>query len=539
MVTVGNGLAAAGRRNATLGLFVAGFAAIGCGLWISLHYALGAWKPDPDIFVTVELWRGFEHYGWSFFPSWAYTQDNWLLSLIPVTSALFKLFGTRAETAMIVGWLSFAASTGLAAWLAWRLAGARAALALACVLVFADLEALGRAGYLGYPISHDISMTWGLLALVLAVLALDRGGFGLALLAAAAVFVDAVSDPWAGVGIAAPLIVASAAIALLNRRTRLGACAAVLSVAVAVALWAARTRLFGMLGFLPKSQLHMADLPTMLVNMYWAYRSLGAIFNIVPGAGLDSHIGRLVSVAALIAVLGSAMVLTAVALRRAPPVRQLITGVALLSILGVAGLYVIGRWDQNIAVGRFFPNVYFLGGLLVAVVAAEGWARWSSAERAGLSAYAALFVISGVLSAPGLWTGAAGAADPSKDEAVELGTFLNAHQLSYGYGPFWGAHALVMNTATEERVTIRPVTFRDGRVRRRPAETSSLWYRAGAEPAANRPFVLVRNDGEECSQPDACVAAAIRQFGEPIERLTWRNSVVLVWPHEIAGAIDP
>jgi hypothetical protein len=138
------------------------------GLWVSFRYTFAAWQPDPDIFVTVALWRGVHRYGLPFLQSWWYTQDNWLLSVIPISSLAFELFGPRPNLAVLLGWLAFVVSVMLTAWLAYRIAGGRCAVILDCVLMFGRFSALGRTGYLAYPISHNMSMAWGLIVLVFA-----------------------------------------------------------------------------------------------------------------------------------------------------------------------------------------------------------------------------------------------------------------------------------------------------------------------------------------------------------------------------------
>jgi hypothetical protein len=62
------------RRSAALdALALLGLA---LGLWVSFRYTFAAWQPDPDILVTVALWRGVHQYGMRFLQSWSYTQGN-------------------------------------------------------------------------------------------------------------------------------------------------------------------------------------------------------------------------------------------------------------------------------------------------------------------------------------------------------------------------------------------------------------------------------------------------------------------------------
>lgn len=520
------------------GLLVVAAAALLCvGLWTSWRYTIGVWRSDPDIFVTVQLWKGVREFGPGFIPTWIYTQDNWLFSLVPFTALFYELFGATLKTAVLPGWLIFVGSVALTAALIWRLVGWRAALATACVLIFGGLHALGAAGYLSYPISHNLSMAWALLTLVLALDAVQRQAYAPAIAAAVTVFINVASDPWAAVAIAAPLIVASAGVAVLNRGTRLGRVAAALAVSAAVALLLAYTQLFGLLSFLPKSHFKLADLATMRLNIGWAQRSLGHIFNIFPGADLNAVAPRLISAIAAVLAIAAAMAATALSLLRASPGRQLVGATAVMSIVGIMLIYVGSSFTPTLAVGRFFPQVYYLGALLVALVAADHWRRWRWPLKAALVGYAALFMLAGALSAPALWMQQQKLGE--NPGAAALAQALEARGLNYGYGVFWGTHSLVMDTITQGRVTIRPVSFMSGRVRQRPAQTSSLWYTPQAEPSGDpRRFLVIVNDGEECLDVAACVAIAERQFGPASERFRHGDGVVLVWPGPVAPLID-
>ena len=45
-----------------------------------------------------------------FLQSWWYTQDKWVLSLIPISSLVFEIVGPRPELAVLLGWLTFVVS---------------------------------------------------------------------------------------------------------------------------------------------------------------------------------------------------------------------------------------------------------------------------------------------------------------------------------------------------------------------------------------------------------------------------------------------
>lgn len=531
----GRGLMRSGAWTAALTAAIGALGAL--GLWVSFHYARVAWGPDGDTFVTIALWRGFQEHGLRFFSSWAYSQDNWLFSLIPIASAVFAVFGPTPEAAMALGWGGFIASVALAVWITALTAGRRPAMLLGCVLLFASFPALGPVGFLAYPISHNVSMAWGLAAIAIAMHGLARRSLGACVAAALAVFLNTVSDPWAGAAVALPIVFAGAAIAATRAEER--RCARMLALASFIAFVCARTRLFGALWFLPASHFELTDLAGLQANLHWGALALAKMFNIVPAGRPAEQLGVCVfNLLALAVIVGGASLSATLNWRTARLPVQFVAVAAISSIAAVSVLYLAGRWGADWAVGRFFPNLYFFGAILIASQAAFRWHAWPVWARAGIGLYAGLFVLSGAVKHPDLWLNPPSAPPAPKAAAARaLGDYLAAHGLAYGYGPFWGVQALAMDTLTGGRVTVRPVSFRDGHIRRRQAETSSLWFRPEAEPSNSRIFLVIMNDGEECPDPRACEALAVQQFGPPAERLQHDDAAILVWNQPLAPKI--
>lgn len=510
--------------------------ALSFGLFVSFRYSLGLWRADPDVSVPYVLWHGVQRHGPGFLATWTYSPDNWLLTLAPMTWVAFALAGTAPRLIIVIGWLIFVASVALTAQLTRRIAGTWAAALLACTLIFASFQALGAAGFLSYPVTHNSSMLWALAALLLAHHALDRASLLAAVLASICVLLDALSDPWSAAAIALPLMLASAGVAVFNRRSAQGRLSAILCALSVLAFWAARARLFGVLGFLPESPFVPTNVDGVTANTGWAFRALATMANIVPRGNPDSGLVVAFDGVVLAVLLSVAMVLTGLSLPKRTPAQQLVLAVSIVSIGGVLSAFLIGRWPPGLFIGRFFPNVFFLGGLLVAVAAADGWKRWPRAAKAAVLGYAALFALAGLASYPRLWT----LQVPGRDEADirAMGDFLAGNGLTYGYGPYWGSNALAMDWVTAGRVVIRPVGFGGGQVARRPFETSSLWYRAEDEPKTSQErFLVIVNDGEECPSVPACVAMATRQFGPPSRQLPYGQAVILVWPHSLADKV--
>ena len=135
------------------------------GLWTSLHGAFASWPVDSDLADTVMLWHGVRAHGLGFLRDWVWAEDNWLFSLLPWSAALYALAGPRPALVVGTGWAVFVACAGAAAWLGWRLARRPAVWALLPVLLLASWPALGRIGWLAHPVTHTVTLLWGLLAL--------------------------------------------------------------------------------------------------------------------------------------------------------------------------------------------------------------------------------------------------------------------------------------------------------------------------------------------------------------------------------------
>lgn len=532
-----------GRAGLAAGIVLAAL----LGAWISLRYSFDRWAVDPDVADPLLIWSGVRAHGLAFLKSWHYTQDNWLLSLVPLTVPAYALLGASPAVVIGGGWAIFLACVLLTALLAWRAAGPPAAGLLAAMLLFANNDAIGGAGFLAYPVVHNISLAWGLGALALAARGLERGSIPALAGAGGALLVGALSDPWLSAAMTLPLLAAGAALAVLHRGTRTGRNSRVLCLAVAAALVLTQTRMLGLMRFLPRTEFGWADLATIGRNLVWLARAMSAVFNVIPGANSQAPSAVAANGAALLLALGSVATAALLRFRRAGPRFQLLAGTALLSIPAVAAAFLLGSFPGGTYIGRYLMNVYFLGPLLGALVLGRAEARGSARKagrapapmRVALLGYAALFAVSGACSKPSAWTG--GLPSAGTAGTTELADFLRANGLSYGYGPYWGSEANAIGWISQGRVVIRPVQFNRATSRAAPRwnQTSAFWYAPSDRPPGMADtFLIVMDDGENCPVVEACVAAAAAQFGTPARRLAWKNMSILVWPHELLSRLD-
>ena len=510
------------------------------GAYVSLRYSLGLWHADPDVSVPFNLWQGASRHGVAFLKTWTYSPDNWLFSLLPLDAALLTLSPNHPTIIVLSGWAIFLASAALTGALLAQMSGRLVGLWLAAALSFANYQALGAAGFLSYPITHNISMLWGLAALWLCAVGLRAPGravAGLALVAGClCLLLNGLSDPWAAVAVTLPVALTGGAVGVLARRDPLGRRALWLCVGALLVFAATRSRGFGMLAFLPPSPLVFTNADGVAQNAGWAFRALAATFNVVPHANPDSVPPMVISGLAAMALIGTMSVVALQRLSTADLPTRFVIGVCMASLAAISGAFLVGEWPHGLMVGRFFPNGYFFAGLVVAWAATRTWGTWRPAARAAGVVYAVLFMAAGVLSFPSLWTGRT--APRGHEDILQIARFLDRQGLHYGYGPYWGAYALSMDWVTGGKTIVRPVTFRGGRVARRPFESSPYWYSLADEPPALRErFLVIAKDGDECPSVEECVAEAVAQFGPAARDIPYGDMRILVWTKPIGSLL--
>ncbi len=499
----------------------------------SYLYSRALWYLDPDATVPAALWRGIQAHGPAFAATWRGTPDNWLFNLLPLDAALISLAPGWPEVIVLSGWLIFAASAVLAGMLAAHAANRQAGFVTTAVLSLAGPFSLGAPGALSYPVTHNVTMLFGLVALALAAPWLRRGGIWRVAAAGLVLTLNALSDPWAVAAILLPVAIAAAGLGALGWRTAQGRRALVLAAIAGLALIVVRTEAFGLLAFVPDGGFAPTDRAGLSRNAQWLFRSLAAQYNVVPTASPETGPALLVSGAVAflaLAALGAGGLLR---LRDDDVSRRFLIATALLSIGAVLAACLLGSWPPGFSIGRFLPNLYFLG----AVAAAGALVHCRTvAVRIAAATWIGLVVIAGLSDRSEVWRTAR---PPARDARVDvLIEALRREGLTYGYGGYWDAHALPITWITDGAIVIRPVVFHDGRVAPRPVESSPFWYRQADEPPGLvERFVAIPNGVIDCPDPAACEAATIRHLGPPDRTATYPEGRILIWRRSLASAI--
>lgn len=547
------------RQRSSLWIWLLGLGAavgIGFGVLVSFNIVLAVFGLEADTTHSLMLWDGVANFGLSWIAGWKFTQDNWLLSLLPLHFLAFWLFGAKVSIVIVSGWLIYVGAAFCTAAIAWCLGARFAAAPIAMVLTNLPLFAHVR-GFASYSTSHNITNLLGLLSLLALVGWLAWRSTILLFLILTLLIAGSVSDPWMLASYVVPLGIFGIGLAArpacgIHRSDGLR-----LAVVCLLAYMAVRTKLFGTLIFLPDASMGLGSLATMKHNFAYLLRELaGLIISFSAGGGeeLPSALETVVVLVVVLALCGLATGALAASSRKCHQALWPLSLVGFLSI-GVVSLAFVGMRDlAQPYSARFLINVPYLLVLLAATACEMTWSFLAWPIRYAIPVCLALCT---VCNASSMWRYAERPSLQLRPSAAYANaSFLLKSGLTYGYGPYWGGRiyasswasgsralveegwgANVLTVASGFRLRVRPVSFDppSGYLATgiRPA-VARAWYSPSDIPQATRQFfAIVAPDLEECPDLDLCIRGLEKQFGPPVRTLHKGQATILVWVHDL------
>lgn len=500
-------------------------------------------QPDADMATVPLIYEAVSRHGFSALSRWHYTQDNWLLSAILPELPLHFMMGVSPWLPAFTGWLFFVGCCAIVALLALSTVGPLAALLLGSILLFASPDSLTGPGFLAHSTSHDVTTFWCLLALLPAMACLRGSAPAWLLMSAAALLVATISDPWARAAFLLPVLLAALVTTAVLPDIRMRRVAAMIALAT-LPSWLAGSHAFGLMPSLTALHFDRGPLSAVPAHLQAGLLGLGTLFALGP----DPHAGSFPWNAGAGLLVLAALCLVAALTRRSwrrPTPTVFLVLVCLLSSAATLAAYGLSAIPVDVRFARLVLNDYFTLPLLLCLALATSR---TSRTRYVLLAAGLIFVVNGTSRA---W-------EPVREHSVgapgwqtRLTTFLEAHNLHYGYGGYWGSDANSSRIRTFDAVTIRPVGAPGGGLPIAPtgSQTFDDWYEpADAGPYGATRFFVSVPDPDLCPDPHACRALAVRSFGPPDRTLAWENHEILVWSHPILstmpgravlGALDP
>lgn len=516
-------------------------------LYSSLAFTFSVWGsgPSADSATTAMLWRGFGQHGFHFLSSWRYSQDNQLLSLMPLAGIVYSLFGISAYSVVGIGWLVFVLNALLLFALARRFVGLHSALFLAVIVLSANVPTIGIVGFLGFSQTHNISFVWSLLSLYAAARALgDNRSFWPAIFFLT-VTVGAVSDAWFNAALTIPIICGSL---ILRRDTEAGPQVRRLGILALLAMLLASTKLLGLLAFVPSGHFHHAgSLSEVANNAVWLAKILAVFFNVTAAHTLLSWAGAAVY-ASMIAVLVLASLRNFMeAWHNYPIAQKFVMLTALLSIVVMTLAFIASSFPSGVnQSGRFLVNVFYFAPFFLALALLSRPTK--SARVLGATCGAMFIGLSFTVNHGALvWQG------PRMATAKGLARFLREHRLFHGYGPYYDVNANTVTWGSHFTVKVRPLMFANAPDARHrdawhcptcaalwvpnPNQDSRRWFRSQAARHRGRSFLVFSAGGLPCATVPVCDRDAIQEFGPPSRILRQGGFTILVFPRPLATYI--
>jgi hypothetical protein len=509
-------------------------------LYGSLKVVVGLSRIDPDSCHSLMLWQGVNAHGISWLSSWIFTQDNWLFSLVPFHFVGFTIFGATPAVVIFGGWIIFVLSAFISGAIAWKLNAKRAALLIPIALLFAG-HFVHANSFASYSTSHNVTNLFGLASL-LVILQWVQAQKSISLFFLLLLLIaGAVSDPWMVAAYNLPIMLVSVILYFIPAlKIKRMDCAKLFLVAF-VSILAVKTKLFRTLNFLPSMEFHVGSWDTIKNNFSFLIKNLGGMLDILPFRESDHFAYAAISLLIIV----SLFITNIVKAIRSSAINEksifIFVSCSFFSIGGISLAYSIGSIEATSITARFLVNCMYLSVIGLGVLVDHLWEKSSTTNRIISFSVITLFLLAGITSnfqawrAPGFVVKGGG--------TIELLDFLQKNDLSYGYGPYWGAHANAVTAASGSKVRIRPVVFDNATgmmiAGTRP-ESSKQWYLPDdAAPDQRDYFVLVRRDVEECANIDFCIGGLEKQFGPAIKRLRYLDAMILVWDHPLISYLAP
>ena len=121
---------------------------------------------------------------------------------------------------------------------------------------------------------------------------------------------------------------------------------------------------------------------------------------------------------------------------------------------------------------------------------------------------------------------------PAVQPEVPVARWLLEHRLSHGYGAYWDAS--IMTVETDGRLAVRPVVAEQGRLTRWLELSSAAWYTTAPE------FVVFTGDPAVALERGMTVSAAAKTLGGPVRAVRiGAYTVVVRLPLSGAGTVPP
>ncbi len=465
---------------------------------------------NADFANSPLVWREFVNSGIHALYDWKPTPDSWYFTVYPVNFLMFWALGDDGITPLIISTALFTWTVAvIASTISEKLASKTAAVLVLLALTFLP-ELMYTRGFVQHPFSHNSTSAFGMIVFLLAIYNYRKDSLMITVLTAFVAWIATSSDMWLVPSYFLPVIFSELYLIFAEKRRKTHLPIYVLFFILGLAR--VLPNIFG----IAIQQIRLAPLHQMITNTIRMFEITGKSLNIFIS---DSGIANYASLFVWLVALTFGCV---VAYRKGGTHRYTVLIFA-LSILGVASSFILTSMStKNFA--RFFVNIIPCAIVLLSVSGADK-------HKAFTAIPLLLMVITSLVSYD---------LDKTKDDdkirdLQEYMTFLDNHDLHFGYGDFWNRSIEVM-WLSGGRKTIIPVLGDDRygiKVTAVRWQNMRSWHsKEFLENAPDRQFIAVAKSNS-CNDVETCIGRIVNSYGKPDEVLRYKETSVLVYNQKI------
>jgi hypothetical protein len=519
-------------------------------LWISIHNTFSIWGINADAVDMALLFHGVQDHGLHFLTSWRYTQDNWLLSVGPISFIIYYLFGVNNFTIIGLGWFILVFNALIGGYIIFLITKKQSLypslfFILSCLLP--SLGSIGGDGFMGFLLSHNSTMSIVLFSLLCLLIWINNGNsrfFSIwLLLLSLSVFIGGISDPWFNAAFTLPAIL-SLAFLSFSCEKKVGIY--ILLSYVATGFILSYTKFFDLLDFLPSTHYVFAtSIKQFYQNIHFFAASLVTFINARELLHINHLLGY-VYISGALYVSACAVYYLFFKTKYKTPAEMLFIYFSASSIAIISAAFILSNFPGGNYSTRYLVNNFYLYFMLVIYSYYKNYGGNFNKLIIPLLLLS-LYSFSSAYQSVQFWT-----KTPLYDNnarSISLIKFLEERNLHYGYGGYWASDANAISVISGYHVFIRPVSYepiyKKGNKSEFPfayivgnhGQSSPFWYHKSDTTKYHNSFLIIAPGGGAPEMFNNSINSsekiAIEQFGTPSRIYDYGKKKILVWDKRI------
>jgi hypothetical protein len=521
------------------------FALILFALWTSIHETFAIWNVNADTVDMALLFHGLQAHGIKFLTTWRYTEDNWLLSVGPLSYIIYYLFGVNDITIIGPGYFILAFNACVGGYILSRLVKQYIYPSLIFILVclLPSIGSMGGAGFMTFLLSHNSTMSIVLVSLLCLLLVAQKSETSFiniwVLLLSISVFIGGLSDPWFDAAFTLPATISLASLALQTKK-RANIYISLLYIAIGLIL--SHTKFFGLLDFLPSTNyVFVTSIKQFNQNIYFLTAALLGFINAHELLRLNLLLGY-VYIAGVIYITVGALYYLSAKHKFQTATEKLFIYFSVCSIIIMIAAFVFSNFPGGYYSARYLVNIFYLYFMIIIYTYYNKYDGKLYTLAIPIILFA-LYSCSSVYQGMPIWNTVP--LNQNNSSSISIINFLEDHGLHYGYGGYWASDANAIGVISGYHTFIRPVSYepiyKKGNNGNFPfayivgnhGQSSPFWYHKSDTKIYNTSFLVIADSSGAPELYNNSIQSsekiAIEQFGKPYKIYDFHKKIILVW----------